>query len=53
MPGKKKSEDRIILPKEGLNRSDEARAGLAQLDIKRQDVAKAVGWARESARFDP
>lgn len=53
MPEKKQSEDRIMLPKEGLNRSDEVRARLAQPDINRQGVAKAVRWAREIARFDP
>jgi virulence-associated protein VagC len=40
----------IILRPLRSSRADEVRQGLAQLGIKEQDVAAAVGWARKSPR---
>jgi enoyl-CoA hydratase/carnithine racemase len=40
---------RIILTPVRIQRADAVRAKLAQLDLKEQDVADAVAWARRPA----
>lgn len=40
----------IVLTPVHIQRADAVRAKLAELDLKEQDVAEAVAWARRTAR---
>lgn len=40
---------RIILTPVRIQRADAVRAKLAELDLKEQDIADAVDWARQPA----
>lgn len=42
-------EGRIILTPVRIQRADAVRAKLAELDLNEQDIADAVGWARQPA----
>ncbi len=40
----------IILTPVRIQRADAVRAKLAELDLREQDIADAVGWARKPVR---
>lgn len=41
---------RIILTPVRIQRADAVRAKLAELDLREQDIADAVAWARQPSR---
>ena len=46
----KTKDGQIVLTPVRIQRADAVRAKLAELDLKEQDVADAVGWGRRPVR---
>lgn len=43
----------IVLTPVRIQRGDSVRAKLAELDLREQDIAAAVAWARQPAKAGP